>query len=70
MFWHRNNENFPDIQHIVKEVDVWSGMAGGPCLQRGGVELADLLPSGENIGPSGVRALPLAAGTNKGGHYF
>ena len=23
-----------------------------------------------NIGPSGVRALPLAAGINKGGHYF
>ena len=22
------------------------------------------------FGPSGVRALPLAAGTNKGGHYF
>ena len=22
------------------------------------------------IGPSGVRALPLAAGTNEGGHYF
>ena len=22
------------------------------------------------IGPSGVRALPLAAGINKGGHYF
>ena len=22
------------------------------------------------IGPSGVRALPVAAGTNKGGHYF
>ena len=22
------------------------------------------------IGPSGVRALPLAAGTNDGGHYF
>ena len=24
----------------------------------------------ELIGPSGVRALPLAAGTNEGGHYF
>ena len=23
-----------------------------------------------NIGPSGVRALPLAAGINEGGHYF
>ena len=23
-----------------------------------------------NIGPSGVRALPLAAGRNEGGHYF
>ena len=23
-----------------------------------------------SIGPSGVRALPLAAGTNEGGHYF
>ena len=22
------------------------------------------------IGPSGVRALPVAAGTNEGGHYF
>ena len=22
------------------------------------------------IGPSGVRALPLASGTNEGGHYF
>ena len=22
------------------------------------------------IGPSGVRALPLAAGTNEGGHYW
>ena len=22
------------------------------------------------IGPSGVRALPMAAGTNEGGHYF
>ena len=22
------------------------------------------------IGPSGVRALPLAAGRNEGGHYF
>ena len=22
------------------------------------------------VGPSGVRALPLAAGTNEGGHYF
>ena len=22
------------------------------------------------FGPSGVRALPLAAGTNEGGHYF
>ena len=25
---------------------------------------------GGNVGPSGVRALPLAAGINKGGHYF
>ena len=24
----------------------------------------------EKIGPSGVRALPLAAGINVGGHYF
>ena len=24
----------------------------------------------EKIGPSGVRALPLAAGINEGGHYF
>ena len=24
----------------------------------------------QEIGPSGVRALPLAAGRNKGGHYF
>ena len=24
----------------------------------------------ERIGPSGVRALPLAAGRNEGGHYF
>ena len=23
-----------------------------------------------HVGPSGVRALPLAAGTNEGGHYF
>ena len=23
-----------------------------------------------NLGPSGVRALPLAAGINEGGHYF
>ena len=23
-----------------------------------------------SFGPSGVRALPLAAGTNEGGHYF
>ena len=23
-----------------------------------------------DIGPSGVRALPLAAGINEGGHYF
>ena len=23
-----------------------------------------------NVGPSGVRALPLAAGINEGGHYF
>ena len=23
-----------------------------------------------NIGPSGMRALPLAAGINEGGHYF
>ena len=23
-----------------------------------------------NFGPSGVRALPLAAGINEGGHYF
>ena len=23
-----------------------------------------------DFGPSGVRALPLAAGTNEGGHYF
>ena len=23
-----------------------------------------------NFGPSGVRALPVAAGTNEGGHYF
>ena len=23
-----------------------------------------------HIGPRGVRALPLAAGTNEGGHYF
>jgi hypothetical protein len=23
-----------------------------------------------NFGPSGVRALPLAAGKNEGGHYF
>ena len=26
--------------------------------------------TGHIIGPSGVRALPLAAGTNEGGHYF
>ena len=25
---------------------------------------------GNNVGPSGVRALPLAAGRNEGGHYF
>ena len=25
---------------------------------------------GQKIGPSGVRALPLAAGINVGGHYF
>ena len=25
---------------------------------------------GSSIGPSGVRALPLAAGINEGGHYF
>ena len=25
---------------------------------------------GHYFGPSGVRALPLAAGTNEGGHYF
>ena len=24
----------------------------------------------ENVGPSGVRVLPLAAGINAGGHYF
>ena len=24
----------------------------------------------QDFGPSGVRALPLAAGINKGGHYF
>jgi hypothetical protein len=24
----------------------------------------------QTIGPSGVRALPLAAGINEGGHYF
>ena len=26
--------------------------------------------NGKIIGPSGVRALPLAAGINEGGHYF
>ena len=26
--------------------------------------------SDKNFGPSGVRALPLAAGINKGGHYI
>ena len=26
--------------------------------------------SSKRIGPSGVRALPLAAGINEGGHYF
>jgi hypothetical protein len=26
--------------------------------------------SGATFGPSGVRALPLAAGINEGGHYF
>ena len=25
---------------------------------------------GNNLGPSGVRALHLAAGINEGGHYF
>jgi hypothetical protein len=25
---------------------------------------------GKHFGPSGVRALPLAAGRNEGGHYF
>ena len=32
------------------------------------IVLSDM--SGTQIGPSGVRALPGAAGTNEGGHYF
>ena len=34
--------------------------------------LSFLSPYGHdvNLGPSGVRALPLAAGIKKGGHYF
>ena len=47
--WHMYNVNFPDIQHIVKEVDVSSGMAGGPCLLRVEVEFADSLPCCKNI---------------------
>jgi hypothetical protein len=27
-------------------------------------------PQGVDFGPSVVHALPVAAGTNKGGHYF
>ena len=30
----------------------------------------DLLQSAQHVGLSGVRALPLAAGINVGGHYF
>jgi hypothetical protein len=34
------------------------------------MSLAQFCPSLFDFGPSGVRALPLAAGINVGGHYF
>jgi hypothetical protein len=30
----------------------------------------DTRSGGKNVGPSGVRALPMAAGINEGGHYI
>ena len=41
-------------------------LTGGFCLYMGIVEIG----MGKKIGPSGVRALPLAAGISEGGHYF
>ena len=49
-------------EHITASylVSASGGMVPPRCVFRGV----------RNVGPSGVRALPLAAGINKGGHYF
>ena len=33
-------------------------------------EISGITEMNDFIGPTGVRALPVAAGTNEGGHYF
>ena len=39
-------------------------------IGSGLAELPILVGGDGNFGPSGVRALPLAAGINEGGHYW
>ena len=51
---------------ISSSVD--GGPSEGSCVRRRGSE--DPHRRERNFGPSGVRALPLAAGINVGGHYF
>ena len=40
------------------------------CFGPSGVRAPAVSTQVATIGPSGVCALPLAAGTNEGGHYF
>ena len=43
--------------------------SGGKKKKKRGI-ISKIVATILGIGPSGVRALPLAAGINEGGHYF
>ena len=48
-------DTFPDIQETFTDIPE---------------TFPDVLDTFPSVGPSGVRALSVAAGTNEGGHYF
>ena len=63
--------NYAD-RHIIAKLK--TGKAGQTLQSRPRVILSIVskhsVSYNNTIGPSGVRALPLAAGRNEGGHYF
>ena len=48
----------------------WRGQQKQRCKNRGILKPSWVFTGTNIFGPSGVRALPLAAGRNKGGHYW